>query len=170
MNIRYEKLTEKYKDAVVNIFNYYIENSNAAYPEKKVNEDFFISLLRKTENYPNFIILSGENILGFCYLSAYNELSTFKECALITYFIDKKHTGKGIGKKVLEKLESEAHKRNIKIILAHISSENKQSILFHTKNGFEECGRFKKIARKNNKYFDIVWMQKRIENNMIKLD
>jgi len=48
----------------------------------------------------------------------------------------------------------------IKTLLASISSRNKESIAFHKKHGFIECGRFKDIGRKRGKPFDVVWMQK----------
>ena len=45
-------------------------------------------------------------------------------------------------------------------ILANISSLNTDSISFHRKNGFTECGRFRKVGRKKGREFDTVWMQK----------
>jgi phosphinothricin acetyltransferase len=51
----------------------------------------------------------------------------------------------------------------VKHLLANISSRNKQSIGFHLKNGFTECGRFHNIGRKKGDYFDVVWMEKEIK-------
>ncbi|KYK23909.1 hypothetical protein AYK25_00640 [Thermoplasmatales archaeon SM1-50] len=74
----------------------------------------------------------------------------------------KDETSKGIGQKALKKLEEEAKKIGITILLADISSENISSIEFHKKNGFKECGRFHHIGKKKGKYFDVVWMEKEI--------
>ena len=57
-------------------------------------------------------------------------------------------------------LEKGAIEKGITNILANISSLNPRSIEFHQKNGFIECGRFKKVGKKNGKEFDTVWMQK----------
>ena len=162
MNISFETMSEKHRIPIMDIYNYYIENSFSAYPDKKFNYDFYNKIIEKIEGYPSYAIKVEEKIVGFCYLSAYNPLSSFSETAQITYFISKDYKGKGIGKIALKKLEEDAKRINIKIILAHISSLNLESIAFHLKNGFKECGRFKKIIKKQNKNFDIIWMQKSI--------
>jgi L-amino acid N-acyltransferase YncA len=61
---------------------------------------------------------------------------------------------------MLNTLISDARKMKIKTVLASISSLNEESIHFHKKHGFLECGRFGSIGRKHGKSFDVVWMQK----------
>jgi len=162
MNIEFENMTQEYSKEVIDIFNYYVENSYAAYPESKLPYKFFNKFLEMTKGYPAFIIKNKNNdkILGFCFLRAYNPFPVFKETAEITYFLEKNEIGKGIGKKMLSKLEQEAKKVGINKLLANISSENILSINFHKKNGFKECGRFHEIGKKREKYFDIIWMEK----------
>lgn len=160
--ITFENMSEKHRDGVMNIFNYYAENSFSAYPEKQLPIEFYGKFLEMTKGYPSFTILYENKIAGFCFLRAYNPFPAFKETAEITYFISKEYTGKGLGKAALDKLEAEAKNIGIKNILASITSENIQSISFHKKSGFTECGRFKCIGKKWEKPFDIIWMQKEI--------
>jgi hypothetical protein len=54
--------------------------------------------MEMAKDNPAFLIKAKDKIVGFCFLHAYNPLLNFKECAEITYFIDKDYTGKGIGK------------------------------------------------------------------------
>lgn len=165
MNYTFELLEEKHRIPIIDIYNHYVENSYAAYPEKKVPYEFFDIMLEKTKGYPAYSIINDltNQIVGFCYLKAYHPFSVFKETAEITYFIDPLEAGKGIGKKALQLLEEKGKAMGIKQILASISSLNEQSITFHQKNGFKECGRFKKIINKNGVCFDIIWMQKEIK-------
>ena len=163
MEILFEQMSADHCKDVMDIFNYYINNSFSAYPDKTLPYEFYDKLLESTKTYPAFIIKIKEKVAGFCFLRAYNPLPSFKETAEITYFVDKDFTGKGIGKLALEKLEVEARQKGIKTILANIASENHQSFAFHEKNGFKECGRFQGIIKKHDKQFDIVWMQKRID-------
>ncbi len=95
-------------------------------------------------------------------LRAYNPFAVFRETAEISYFINNNFIGKGLGKIALTKLETEAKKLGIKTILASITSENIQSIEFHKRNGFIECGRFPEIGKKFGKTFDIIWMSKKL--------
>lgn len=161
MEIVFEHMDENHRKDVIDIFNYYIENGFAAYPESKLPYEFYDMFLIITKDYPAVVIKSDKNdVIGFGYLYSYSPFSVFKETAEISYFLKEEATGHGIGKKILDYVESEAKKLNISSILASISSLNEGSINFHKKNGFKECGRFVKIGKKFDKYFDVVWMQK----------
>ena len=164
MSVKFEILSEKHQNQVIDIYNYYIEKSYAAYPEKKVPYEFYSIMLEKTQGYPAFAIIdeNESNVIGFCYLKPHLPWSTLRETAEITYFIDPKKVGHGIGKEALNLLEKNGKALGIRQILASISSLNEQSLIFHLKNGFKECGRFTNVIKKNNVYFDIVWMQKEI--------
>lgn len=163
MKIAFENMSVEHGKDIIDIFNYYIDNSTSAFPDKAVPYDYYDKIIYVTKGYPAFSIRREDKIIGFCFLHAYSPFPTFSECAEVTYFIDKEFTGKGIGKMALNKLETEAIKKGIKTILANISSENQGSLSFHKANGFKECGRFEGIAKKNGKQFDIVWMQKQIK-------
>lgn len=160
-----EPLTAAHGAAVMDIFNYYIEQSVAAYLEKPLPVEFFPTMLEKTAGYPAYAIQekATAKTVGFCYLKPYHPFPTFKETAEITYFIAPEHVGKGVGKLALDALELDARYRGIKHILASISSLNEQSLAFHRKNGFTQCGCFKGIGIKNSTPFDMVWMEKHIE-------
>lgn len=162
MEFIFEKMSEKHEISVMDIFNHYIENGFAAYPEEQLPYETYNLFLNMTRGYPAYVLKENGNdkVLGFCFLRAYNPLPAFKETAEVTYFFDPAITGKGIGRTALEKLEEEGKKMGIKHILANVSSKNENSIRFHLKNGFYESGRFKNVAVKNNETFDVVWLQK----------
>ena len=164
MNTDFEPLGPSHQQRVMDIFNYYIENSFAAYPETKLPAEFFHMFLDIAKKYPAYAIKPAgeEKVIGFCLLRPYSPFSSFRETAEISYFISEEYVGMGLGKKALHVLEEDAKKMGIQTILADISSENKESIAFHRKNGFIECGRMKEIGIKTGKHFDVVWMQKKI--------
>jgi L-amino acid N-acyltransferase YncA len=163
MKIRFEKMAEGDREAVIDLFNYYIENSFAAYPGKKVPYSLFDQFLKLTEGYPAFTVRdeeSDECLAGFAFLRPYQPLAEFQRAAEITYFLEPRYTGKGIGSKILERIVSEARRKGIDTILANVCSLNELSLRFHEHHGFEECGRFKRVARKKGQDLDAVWMQK----------
>jgi len=149
------------RQAIMDIFNYYAENSFAAYPEKRLPYEAFDMFLQVARGYPTGTV-TNENgkIVGFGMLRVHNAMPAFSQTAEATYFIHHEHTGKGIGSLLLGYLEKEAREMGLKNILASISSLNPVSIAFHIKSGFAECGRFKNVGKKNGRDFDTVWMQK----------
>ncbi|MGN0145308.1 MAG: GNAT family N-acetyltransferase, partial [Clostridium sp.] len=160
MNFSLEKLNDDHGKKVMEIFNYYIENSTAAFPNIKLPETFYEKFKEKINGYPAYAVKNDDEVIGFCFLSPYNFFSTFKNTAAITYFISKDYTGQGIGKLCLDKLEDEGRKIGIKNIVAEISSKNEASLKFHKKNGFEECGNLKDIGNKFGEDFGVIYMKK----------
>jgi phosphinothricin acetyltransferase len=147
--------------AVIDIFNYYIRNTFAAYPEQEVPYEFFGMFLEICKNYPSVVVKDSEkNVAGFGMLRPHNPMPAFRHTAEVTCFIRHGETGKGLGTKMLVFLETEGKKQGISTILASISSLNEGSIRFHARNGFSDCGRFKKVGQKKGVVFDTVWMQK----------
>ena len=161
MEYKLEPISTNDRESVIDIFNYYVENSFAAYPETKVPYEFFEMFLKMSDGYPRVSARDKRDmIIGFGMLRVHNPLPTFSHVAEITYFIAPEHTGRGIGTSILEYLIQGAKKKNISSILASISSRNERSIAFHEKNGFRECGRFQNIGIKREEFFDVVWMQR----------
>jgi len=151
-------------NAIIDIFNHYVQSSFAAYPEDLVPYQFFSFFLSMAEGYPFLVARDGEGmVLGFALLRAHSPVPVFSRTAEITCFIAPEHTGKGLGKALQDRLLAGARVKGITSILAGISSLNSASIAFHKKRGFQECGRFQKIGRKWGQDFDVVWMQKMIE-------
>lgn len=156
-------LSEEDRISVMDIFNYYVENSFAAYPQNKLPYQAFDMLLQVSNSYPSGVIKNGNGqTVGFGMLRSHNPMPAFSQTAEVTYFIHPDFTGKKLGTRLLTFLEECASEKGITNILANISSLNPGSIRFHQKNGFTECGRFRLVGAKNGQVFDVVWMQKRL--------
>ena len=163
MEYSISQISNEDRQAIMDIFNYYVENSFAAYPENKLPYQAFDMFLQMSGGFPTGSIRDQKGkVVGFGMLRTHNPMSTFSHTAEVTYFIHPDHTGVGLGKMLLSFLEKGAVEKGITTILANISSLNPKSIEFHQKNGFVECGRLRKVGIKNGKEFDTVWMQKMV--------
>ncbi len=155
------KAVDQDRDRILAVFNHYVEQSFAAYPDRPLDSTFFDFM--KTIVYEDaFFVLETQEkrIAGFGFLKKYHPYPAFKRTAETGYFILPEFTRKGLGTRLLEALEKEARALGVRTLLANVSSLNPQSLGFHQKQGFRECGRFKKIVRKFGQDMDIVWMQK----------
>lgn len=163
MKRRIERMTRNHRKPVINVYNYYVEKSFAAYTDEPVGYGYFDIFLRMSNGYPAVVIIddTGE-VVGFAFMSAFHHAHSFDRTAGISYFILPDHTGQGIGKAILERFEEQAREMGIESLVANASSLNPGSVRFHEKNGFEECGRFCNVGVKFGRSFDMVWMQKKI--------
>ena len=143
------------------LFNYYVTHSYSAYPYSVIDLSFIQKLMSNYGDYPCYIIENDEKVLvGFGMLRKYHFASSFDRVAELSYFLYPDYTYIGLGSQLFDKLLIDARKRGIESVLASISSKNEQSLKFHKKHGFKQCGRFHKIGKKFNEDFDVIWMQK----------
>ena len=145
------------------IFNWYIANSFAAYPEKELPVALFSRFRESCQGYPSAVaLLPDGSVGGFGLLRAHNPMPAFQATAEISCFVRPDLTGNGLGSALYAVLVKEAEEQGIRTILASISSLNEGSIRFHARQGFRECGRFSGIGEKRAKVFDVIWMLKSI--------
>jgi len=146
---------------MVRIINYFIRESFAAYPEKEISSELFGKIISSTRVC--IVLEIDDQIGGFGFIRPYHESANFNHTGILTYFILPSYTNKGLGTKLLQNLMDAGRSLGITNFVAHISSKNQQSLQFHRKHGFQECGRLKNIGVKFGDYFDIVWVQKQLE-------
>jgi phosphinothricin acetyltransferase len=155
------KVVDQDCDGIVAIFNHYVEHGFAAYPEQPLDRSFFDFMKKIIYGDAFFGIETAEKkMAGFAFLKRYHAYPAFNRVAEVGYFILPEHTRKGLGKRLLDRLENAARTLGIDTLLANISSLNQPSQAFHEKHGFRECGRFERISRKFGRDVDIVWTQK----------
>jgi L-amino acid N-acyltransferase YncA len=155
-------LSERHGQGVMEIFNFYITESHAAFPGKPVPEMFFNRFLEMSRGYPALAVMAEDIVVGFGFLRPYHWAETFARTAEITYFLRPEHTRRGLGATLLEHLCQQAGQQGIEVIVATLSSRNQSSLAFHLKNGFAICGTLKQVGKKFGQDFDVVLMQKRI--------
>lgn len=149
-------------EGMLSIFNYFALNSFAVYSNmpfnighmNKIADDIKICLVIEIEN----------KLVGFGYVNYLKPFPNFKNTGVLTYFILPEYTGIGLGTMLFEKLISKGKEIGITNYLANISSKNQQSLNFHKKLGFEVVGSFKNVASKFDETFDMIWVQKQLNN------
>ena len=80
----------------------------------------------------------------------------------LSIFIREKARGKHIGNQLYASLERNLQETGFVNLLVCIALPNNASLTFHKKHGYEQVAHFKKVGYKFDKWYDIVWMQKRL--------
>lgn len=164
MTIRIRPVSDSDWPSVAAIFNHYIEHSMAAYLETPVHPQTLAT--RHMPPYPFFVAESENGLVGFGFLSPYHPAPTLHRTGVLTYFLNPEATGQGLGSRLLERLLEEGSRLGIDTFLAHISSHNTGSLRFHLRHGFTECGRFRKVGRKFGQDFDLVWVERHVQDQV----
>lgn len=151
------------KEQVMAIFNYYIENTMAAYPQRPLPVQAWDFIKAKCLQGTALVAETDTGkVVGFALLKSFMEMEAFSHTADIGYFIDPNHIGKGLGKQLLAKLEETAKGMGITVLTANVSSLNPESIAFHEHTGFSKCGELPAVGKKNGEAFNLIWYCKSI--------
>ncbi len=147
-------------EPITRVMNYFIVNSFAAYGEKEVPTEYLKKFFKPARVA---LVVEVENqVVGFAAVNPYKELENFNHTGVLTYFILPQYTRQGLGTRLFSLLLAEAKSLGITNLVANISAKNEQSLQFHQKHGFTQCGLFKNMGKKYGEFFDIVWVQKDI--------
>jgi L-amino acid N-acyltransferase YncA len=160
----FAEMSASHRQAVIDIFNYFITESHAAFLTEVVDYPFFDHFLKMAHGYPALVVQAGcGQVVGFGFLRPHYLADSSQRAAQVTYFILPAYTRQGLGTALLTFFVGEARKMGLDSLLANISSRNRQSLAFHLKNGFRECARFPKVGHKFGEDVDAVWLQKQLE-------
>lgn len=160
LGLALEPISERHRGDVIDILNYYIAESTAAYREEPVGYGHFDKLFPGGDVISSYAAMQGDTAIGFCVLEYYKAISTFRGLGDAMYFIAPGHTGKGIGPLMLKALERDAYAKGIKKLVVDICDDNERSLEFHRRNGFVEYGRLSGCWEKFGKSLGIVFMEK----------
>jgi L-amino acid N-acyltransferase YncA len=160
MTYRIREARDEDAVAITGILNHYIRTSFAAYPSVETRPAFYSRTKALLGGHPFLVGTDGDAVVGFAVLRPFHPADTVRRTAELTCFIMPEHTGQGLGSQFLAELMSWAARHGIDNLLSSISSENGPSLAFHRSQGFVECGRMRRVGRKFDHDFDIVWMQR----------
>jgi L-amino acid N-acyltransferase YncA len=88
--------------------------------------------------------------------------------AEISVYVDSAYRGKGVGSRLMDSLIKESERSGIWTLQAGVFPENKESLGLHQKNGFRIIGTREKIGKMDNRWRDVVFLERR--SNSVGID
>ncbi len=157
------KISKEDYQQVLDIYNYYIENTTSTFEIEKLNLLEFSKRIESIkEKYPYLVIKDDDVVLGYGYLNYFNERKAYDITGDLSIYIDPKKCHKGLGKKIWLALLLEAKKMGLCNIISIITLENEASINFHKKIGFCEVGKLTDVGIKFNRKLGVGFYQYKI--------
>jgi len=153
-------------DGVLGIYKYYVENTEACFDEVTPDTQKIINLLNfiKSKRLPYYVAKINDKVIGYCYATQYRRRSAYKYTVESSIYIDTRYTGKGVARKLFDKVHQDVKDEGFKQIVAVVvdHKNNHASKKFHKAMGFTEQGRLKKVGYKFDQWLDIILFQKEV--------
>lgn len=163
VQVSFLEITEAYLPQVLEIYNYYIENSTATFHIQPLTLEEMRRIVFFTDpRLKTYIALDRENLAGYCILGRYKEREAYAITAEVTIYLHPKYTSRGIGSQALQFIEKLARENQFHSLLSGICGENSASIKLFEKNGYTRCAHYKEVGKKFGRLLDLVYYQKLI--------
>lgn len=114
-------------------------------------------------DYAIFVAEEEGRVLGWSSLSRFHDRAGYRFTAENSIYVAAKHQGQGLGRQLLAPLLDAAKSRGLHTIIAAIDASNAVSVRLHSRFGFVECGRFREVGHKFERWLDVVYMQYFVE-------
>jgi phosphinothricin acetyltransferase len=152
------------------IYAYYVQNTAISFEYEAPSTSEFESRIRNiTVNYPYLVCVKDGCVTGYAYASAYSARSAYAWTATSSIYVDKEYRRQGIGSMLYKELEKRLREQGIVNLLAgaaYCDEEDEylthDSYKFHTRLGYEKVACLKTIGKKFDRWYDLIWMQKKL--------
>jgi phosphinothricin acetyltransferase len=158
------KATEADLTSMVEIYNYYIQNSVVTFDmDVMALADWAEKFRWITELGLPFIVAQSPSgqIIGFAYVAPWRQKAAFKRTVEDSIYLRPAAIGKRVGTRLLQELLDQAKAAGVKEVVAVISDKGAESsIALHERFGFKHQGHLGKVGFKFGRWLGTVLMQK----------
>lgn len=170
MDIRIRIASEEDAEALLSIYRYYVENTAITFECHVPSVEEFKSRIRLTlERYPYLVAEEGERIVGYAYASPFKAREAYNWSVETSIYLDRYIRGKGIGTRLYKALEDvlrQQHITGLNACIAYPEIEDeyltRNSAQYHAHLGYRLVGEFHHCAYKFERWYNMVWMEKKL--------
>ena len=156
-------LQEKDLESIYPIYVHYVKKSTAIFDLVPDSFDVFKEhMMEISKTNPFYVALNDDVLIGYGYVHPAFSKEAYKYCVELTiYFKEGKHYG--LPSKMLDQLEADCRKLNMRWIISCITDSNEESIAFHKKHDFTMYGALPSCGMKFDVWHGVVWLCKRLD-------
>lgn len=152
-------------DAVVSIYNYYIENSPATFdvtPYSVGARAPWFAQFSEDGPYQLLVATVDGEPAGFCCSTRFKERAAYEVSVETTAYVAPDACGRGVGGQLYATLLSNLQGKGLHGAYAGITLPNDASVRLHERAGFRQIGVFTDVGRKFDAFWSVAWFEKRI--------
>lgn len=156
--------------ALLEIYAPYVTDTAISFEYEVPSEAEFRRRIRETlAKYPYFAAERDGETVGYACTHPFVGRAAYGWMAETTIYVRRGETGTGVGRALYNAIEAVSRAQNIYGLAACIGSCEREdehlsqnSVHFHAHMGYRTVGFFAKCGYKFGKWYDMVWMEKRL--------
>lgn len=145
---------------ICSIYNYYIENTTITFEKEPISVDEMGKrIMESVSSYPWLVYEDHGTVIGYVYASKWKSRAAYRHSVELSIYLSKDNLGKGIGKKLYEKILAELKKTDVHAVIGGMSLPNERSKKLHESLGFKKIAEFKETGYKFQKWIDVGYWE-----------
>lgn len=162
--ITFHEYTDSYLNDVRHTYNYFVEHTTVSFDlEPLTPEQMSAAVQPLHDRYRSYVICADGRYAGYVLITQHKKKPAFNCTAEVTIYLNPDETGKGLGSRSLQFIESAARELGFHSLIAVICSENNASVNLFVKHGYELAAHYKEVGFKFGRWLDIVSYQKKLQ-------
>ena len=154
--------TEEDIPAILDIYAPYVLNTAYTFEYTVPTVPVFTQRFRTiTAQCPWMVWEEEGRVLGYAYGSLPFERAAYAWCGEVSVYVAPESHGRSIGKKLYAALEEIMWRQGYHLLYALVTSENKNSLAFHEKVGYQYRTEFSDCGFKFGRWLGVIWLEKR---------
>ena len=147
--------------AILDIFNYEVINTQYVYLYEPWTDQYIQEWFdfKQKNNFPLLVAELDNAVIGYGTYGKFREREAYNTTVEYSVYIHRHHRSKGVGKQLLQELIKQAKEQGYHVMVGGLDSQNKASADFHERMGFTRVAQFSQVARKFDKWLDLVFYQ-----------
>jgi phosphinothricin acetyltransferase len=160
--VRVRPATATDGDALAAIYNHYIRETIVTFEEEPLRGAEMARRVAEVQegSLPWLVAEETGRVLGYAYARQCQVRSAYRFSKEITVYLDREHTGRGLGTKLYERLFPELEARDVHAVIGGISLPNEASVAIHERFGLRKVAHFAEVGFKLGRWIDVGYWQR----------
>ena len=155
--------------AVAGIYNHYVDLGGVTLDQQHWQPQRVELWLERLGKRELVLVAQGDSqthgaIHGWAAIKQYSDRAGYQVCCEESVFVAPAATGRGVGQKLMDELVARCRHLGYHHLVAKICADNRGSIQFHTRNGFEIVGTQREIGFQNNRWTNVTILQRILDD------
>ncbi|HEX4188143.1 MAG TPA: GNAT family N-acetyltransferase [Solirubrobacteraceae bacterium] len=156
--------TEADVPEIAAIYNDVIATSTAVFSDLPVTVEDRLEWLgsRRARGRPVIVARRGGAVAGFASYGDFRPWPGYARTVEHSVHVAASERGRGIGRSLVQEILVRARDAGMHVVVAGIDAANEPSLRLHEQLGFDQVARMPEVARKFDRWVDLVLMQIRL--------
>jgi phosphinothricin acetyltransferase len=151
--------------ALTEIYNHYVIHTPVTFDVEPYTPETrrpWLEQFGESGRYQLFVADEAGTVVGYAGTMRFRPKAAYETSVETTIYLRADRTGRGLGKRLYARLFEALRGVDAHRALGGVTLPNEASVALHKSLGFAPVGTYTEVGRKFGRYWDVLWLEKRL--------